>query len=174
MFWWSLRNFFLLFPLVFWVGGGTVIAVWVAPIVFSHLSSRTESGRIVGEILQRLDRFLIAGMISVALSEVIKFWRLSWPLPTKEIIITVLIVLLLLIQIFSMTVVSPKIRELRSQIGSFDETPKTDPLRQAFGMWHGISMLCMVICLVLGTGILLIYFILPNTQMLIDPQNSFR
>ncbi len=158
--WHFLRNLLMLAPLVLWVGGGSVIAFWVAPTIFANLSSRTESGRIVGLILQKLDRLLLVGIVLLILSEAIKYVKFpSAAVSTKEIVVTILIVLLVAVQIFSMTVVTPKIHAIRDQIPSFDDLPKEDPLRKTFGMWHGISMLCMVICLGLGTAILCLYFV---------------
>lgn len=154
-----LRNILLLIPLVVFVGGGTIITFVVAPTVFSLLPSRTQSGNIVGSILSQLDIIMRWGLGLMVLSEIIKYLYLPWENPKRETIITILIILLLIVLSFSMYIVSPKIEDIRAQIPSFDDLSEEDPLRKQFGMWHGISMLCMSVSLLIGSAILIIHFV---------------
>ncbi len=155
----SIRNILVLIPLSLWFGGAVAIGFFTAPAVFGGLSSRTLAGEIMTVIFDRLRWVEYITMIAFFASEAIKYWALPEARGMREAGITVLIVAFLLVQLFSVAVVSPKIESIRAEIDSFDDLPKDNPQRQAFGMWHGISMLCMVIGLGLSAAILIVYFV---------------
>ncbi len=155
-----LRNLLILLPLVLLVGGGTLLTFIVAPTVFSMLSSRTESGNLVAAILRKLAWIQWSGLVSLIFAEILKFTSFN-SFATRDWIVTGLIILLVLTLVFSLTLVQYKIEKIRAQVTSFDELPQDDPLRKAFGMWHGISMLCMILSLVLGAAVLLLEFVPP-------------
>jgi hypothetical protein len=43
---------------------------------------------------------------------------------------------------FQALVIEPKAAALKEQIGSFETTPKDDPLRQEFSRLHAVSAVC--------------------------------
>lgn len=150
--WFYLRQIVTLVPLVLWLGGSVALAFFTAPVVFDRLP-RTEAGNLMAVIFQKFD---IIGWVTIGcllLAECIKrFTPLSTFLATmkqgqsKEFWITVLIVIFLLTNLFALLMINPKIQSLRHQIPSFDLDPAADPnpLRKAFGMWHGISVITML------------------------------
>jgi len=154
-----IRNILVLIPMSLWFGGAVAIGFFTAPAVFGGLSSRTLAGEIMTVIFGKLRLVEYITMVALFASELLKYLALPQARGMREYWITGLIVAFLLVQLFSVAVVSPKIESIRAQIESFDDLPKDDPQRQAFGMWHGISMLCMVIGLGLSAAILIVYFV---------------
>ena len=107
----------------------------VAPLLFEKAGSVSMAGMLAGEI------FHIANLALMLLSAaVIVFWlrmrnagmeigRLRWG-------ILALLVALIVSNEYS---ISPILADLKQQIAAMDVVADDDPLRQKFGMWHGVS-----------------------------------
>jgi hypothetical protein len=65
-----------------------------------------------------------------------------------------LLVLMLALTSFQAFYIEPRAAELKRQIGSFETTDKSHPLRREFSKLHGISAACNLT--VLASGILLV------------------
>ena len=107
----------------------------VAPLLFAHAGSLAMAGMLAGQIFHMTNLGLM--MIAAA---VIVFWlrmrssgmdigRLRWSL-------LAVVAALIVINEYS---VSPVLADLKMQIGVMDLVAEDHPLRQKFGMWHGIS-----------------------------------
>lgn len=103
----------------------------VAPVLFAKAGSSHEAGRLAGEIFHVVNIGVMVMAVAVA-----AFWfrmksmsRLNWGL---------LLVLGSLVAINEYGV-SLMITEIKHAAGPIDALADDDPLRQSFGMWHGIS-----------------------------------
>jgi len=103
----------------------------VAPILFAKMGSSHEAGRLAGEIFHVVN----SGVVFIAIA-VAAFWfrmksisKFNWGL---------LLVLASLAAINEYGI-SPMITELKLAAGPIDQLADDDPLRKAFGMWHGVS-----------------------------------
>ncbi len=119
----------------------------VAPILFAKAGSSHEAGRLAGEIFHVVNH----GVILIAVA-VVAFWfrmkpvsRLNWGL---------LLVLASLATINEYGV-SPIIAELKLAAGPIDALAENDPMRKAFGMWHGVSAVIHLLATVVAALLLL-------------------
>ncbi len=117
----------------------------VAPVLFAHAGSVTLAGKLAGDIFHMANIgiiFLTAAVLVFWLrmqkggdeAAALEIGRLRWSL---------LLALLLLVMINEYGI-SPIIMDIKAQIaqiGAYDSLPAENPLRQRFGMWHGISAL---------------------------------
>jgi uncharacterized membrane protein len=145
-----LIHFVSLFAIALWVGAGAAIAFLVAPAVFERAGSRQLAGEIVGEILNRFDKFvLIAGPIACA---AIFLEMAATPGAARTLALKLALVAAMLgLSLYSRFAILPQIRQVRRELGANIETvDRADPRRRAFARLHAFSVICALIELVLG------------------------
>jgi hypothetical protein len=120
--------------LSFWIGGVALFTFVLTPILFKT-QPRDLAGRIVGVLFPGYFRWGLAcgGVALVCL--LLQRGRHFIPA-------LVLLVLMLAATSFQALVIEPKAAALKEQIGSFETTPKDDPLRQEFSRLHAVSAVC--------------------------------
>jgi len=120
--------------LAFWVGGVALFTFVLTPILFKT-QPRDLAGKIVGVLFPGYFRWgLACGSIAVVC--------LLLQRGRNFVPALVLLVLMLAATFFQALVIEPKAAALKQQIGSFETTPKADPLRREFARLHGISAVC--------------------------------
>lgn len=119
----------------------------VAPILFAKAGSSHEAGRLAGEIFHVVNNGVIIMAVAVA-----AFWfrmksvtKLNWGM---------LLVLGSLVAINEYGVF-PMIAELKLAAGPIDALADDDPLRQTFGMWHGVSAVIHLLASIVAAILLL-------------------
>jgi hypothetical protein len=120
--------------LAFWVGGVALFTFVLTPILFKT-QPRDLAGKIVGVLFPGYFRWGLACGAVALLCLLLQRGRNFVPA-------LVLLVLMLAATSFQALVIEPKAAALKKQIGSFETTPKTDPLRREFSRLHGISAVC--------------------------------
>jgi len=106
----------------------------VAPVLFAKAGAVSMAGMLAGEV------FHMANMALILLSAVvITLWlmrssgmevgRMRWSL----------LLLLAALIVTNEYGISPILADLKAQVGSMDLVAKDDPIRQQFGIWHGVS-----------------------------------
>ena len=119
-----------------WLGAAALTALVVAPAAFSVLPSRTLAGALVGRVLPVLFWSGLAIGLAVAVG--------SWSAPRAPARTAAALVMAAACAIAQL-VVAPRIQRIREQIGdgAVDALAPSDPLRQAFGRLHGMSVAWM-------------------------------
>ena len=119
-----------------WLGAAALTALVVAPAAFSVLPSRSLAGALVGRVLPVLFWSGLAIGLAVAVT--------SWSTP-RPVARTAAAVVMAAACAIAQLVVAPRIQRIREQIGdgAVDMLAPTDPLRQAFGRLHGMSVAWM-------------------------------
>jgi Domain of unknown function (DUF4149) len=129
-----------------WLGGVCLLSFVVAPGAFSVLANRDVAGSMVAYTLGRAHFIGIgAGIIYL----VANFLNPS-VLPTIARLAAIAVIIMLLLTVFSQFYVMAHLADLRSQMGSVDRTPKTDPLRVEFDKLHQWSVWIESTVLLLG------------------------
>lgn len=103
----------------------------VAPILFAQLPSAAEAGRIAGVIFSMTNQGVMLLGVAVA-----AFW---FKLKQGSSADWVMLVLLLALVGINGWWVAAEIESIKQAAGPIDLLAKEDPLRQQFGMWHGVS-----------------------------------
>jgi uncharacterized protein DUF4149 len=141
-----------------WVGAIVYFAAVVPQGAFAVLPSRDEAGLLVGFTLGGLHLMgLIAAAIFVAASV-----GLSKSLKAFIEPAVVGVVLMAALTIASQGYVLPKMAVLRSQMGSVEATPSSDPRRVEFDHLHSVSVDLEGTVLVIG--LVALFLALPRAQ----------
>ncbi len=143
MIWTAIRRL----SLAYIVGGGILLVFIAAPLIFELAPSRTAAGQIAGAII---NRHSLLALILTAIALISLFPQGKNSVPHSRGLLIALLGTMIVIELFSYSIVRPILNDLIAQIGDFDLTPKDNPLRKRFGMWHGISSLEALITLILG------------------------
>ena len=129
-----------------WLGGVCLLSFVVAPGAFSILGNRDVAGSMVAYTLGRAHFIGIgAGIIYL----VANFLSAS-SLPSIARLAAIAVIIMLLLTVFSQFYVMAHLAELRTQMGSVDRTPATDPLRVQFDRLHQWSVWVESAVLLLG------------------------
>jgi hypothetical protein len=120
--------------LSFWIGGVALFTFVLTPILFKT-QPRDLAGRIVGVLFPGYFRYGLACGAVALVCLLLQRGRHFIPA-------LVLLVLMLAATSFQALVIEPKAAALKEQIGSFETTPKDDPLRQEFSRLHAVSAVC--------------------------------
>jgi len=120
--------------LSFWIGGVALFTFVLTPILFKT-QPRDLAGRIVGVLFPGYFRWGLACGAVALVCLLLQRGRHFIPA-------LVLLVLMLAATSFQALVIEPKAAALKEQIGSFETTPKDDPLRQEFSRLHAVSAVC--------------------------------
>jgi hypothetical protein len=118
-----------------WLGAALIVAAVVAPAAFDVLPTRTLAGALVGRVLPVLFwSGSVIGLLVLWLG-----WRVQ-PTGARTIAALVLIASCLVAQL----VIAPRIERVRAAIGGpLEAIDPSNPLRQAFGRLHGMSVACL-------------------------------
>jgi Domain of unknown function (DUF4149) len=129
-----------------WLGCACLLSFVVAPGSFTILANRDVAGSMVAYTLGRAHFIGIgAGVIYL----VANFLNPS-TLPTIARLAAIAVIIMLLLTVFSQFYVMSHLADLRTQMGSVDGTPKTDPLRAEFDKLHQWSVWIESAVLLLG------------------------
>ena len=125
-----------LVALCVWLGAAALTALVVAPAAFAVLPSRMLAGALVGRVLPVLFWSGLAIGLGVAAAGGVT------PRPLAR---TAAALLMAVACGIAQLAVAPRIQRIREQIGdgAVDALAPTDPLRQAFGRLHGMSVAWM-------------------------------
>ncbi len=129
-------RFLQFFSLGTWVGSILYLSFVIAPGAFSLLPSRDLAGAMVGYSLTWLHTIGIAAGVIYLVATAAggkSFGALASPA-------ALLVLAMILLTMTSQFGVTPRMAELRLQMGSVDATPATDPLRVAFDRLHQYSV----------------------------------
>ena len=133
-----------------WVGSILFLSLVVAPGAFATLGSRELAGRMVGMALARMHMLgLMAGLLYL-LSRVALAKSLS-ALASRP---ALLVVAMLALTLVSQYAASPRMAQLRAEMGSVDAVPREHPLRVEFHRLHRVSVLLEVVVLLAGLAAL--------------------
>jgi hypothetical protein len=118
-----------------WLGAALIVAAVVAPAAFDVLPTRTLAGALVGRVLPVLFwSAMVIGLLVLWLG-----WRV--PSPTAR---TGAALVLIASSVVAQLVIAPRIERVRGQIGGpLEALDPANPLRQAFGRLHGMSVACL-------------------------------
>lgn len=129
-----------------WLGGVCLLSFVVAPGAFGILANRDVAGSMVAYTLGRAHFIgLGAGIIYLAAN-----FLSAASLPNIARLATIAVIIMLLLTVFSQFYVMAHLAELRTQMGSVDRTPATDPLRAEFDKLHQWSVWIESAVLLLG------------------------
>jgi hypothetical protein len=119
-----------------WTGGNAIFTLVLTPILF-RTEQRDTAARIVGNLFPAYFRWgLICGLIALTC-------RIISRSPSSCSRLQLIVLLLMLVAVsFQAVYVEPRAAELKRQIGSFETTDTTHPLRKEFSRLHGISASC--------------------------------
>jgi hypothetical protein len=129
-----------------WVGAAIFFSAIVAPALFAVLPTRELAGAVVGRVLPMLNW---AGLI-IALA-LLASRRLDQTTTTARRIIAAGVSALAAATACGL-LISARIEALRRTMpGPIDSLAPGDPLRQAFGQWHALSVLALAVGIVAAT-----------------------
>jgi uncharacterized membrane protein len=150
-------HFFHTMALALWVGGIVAIGILVAPAAFSEAPTRAVAGRIVGLSLQRFDRVVMGCIVALlATSALLIHWYGRWS--AWYAIEYTCIVLMSASALFSMFVLSPRLRRLRlrrertlAEESASEPATGTGDYGEEFDRLHRLSVVAMQFNLACGT-----------------------
>jgi len=129
-----------------WLGGVCLLSFVVAPGAFGILANRDVAGSMVAYTLSRAHFIGIgAGIIYLAAN-----FLSAASFPNVARLAAIAVIIMLLLTVFSQFYVMAHLAELRTQMGSVDRTPTTDPLRREFDKLHQWSVWIESAVLLLG------------------------
>lgn len=132
----TILRFLEVFALGTWLGGILYLSFAVAPGAFGTLGSRDQAGAVVGMALGRLHLLgLVAGIVFL-----VARIALAKSLSALGSAAALLVVLMLVLTIVSQYSVSPRMANLRAEMGSVERTPAESPLRTEFDRLHHWSV----------------------------------
>jgi uncharacterized protein DUF4149 len=129
-----------------WLGGVCLLSFVVAPGAFSILGNRDVAGSMVAYTLGRAHFIGIGAGIIYLVANFLN----SSSLPNIARLAAIAVIIMLLLTVFSQFYVMAHLAELRTQMGSVDRTPATDPLRMEFDKLHKWSVWVESAVLLLG------------------------
>ena len=120
-----------------WLGSDVFLSFVVAPGAFRVLASRDQAGAVVGYSLSWMH---LIGVICGVVFLVVRFLR-TRNFATLVAPATLCVVLMILLTVVSQRAVSPRMAELRVQMGSIEATAAGNPLLTEFQKLHRRSVL---------------------------------
>jgi Domain of unknown function (DUF4149) len=129
-----------------WLGGVCLLSFVVAPGAFRILANRDMAGSMVAYTLGGA-HFIGIGAGVIYLVE--NFLSAS-SFPNIARLAAIAVIIMLLLTVFSQFYVMSHLADLRTQMGSVDRTPATDPLRAEFDKLHQWSVWIESAVLLLG------------------------
>ncbi len=119
-----------------WLGSDVFLSFVVAPGAFHLLASRDQAGAMVGFALGRMH---LLGVVCGILILVTRLAR-TRSLATLAAPAALCVVLMILLTVVSQQAVSPKMADLRTQMGSIEATAPGSSLLAEFSRLHQISV----------------------------------
>ena len=139
----------MLLALIVWIGGIIFFALVMAPTLFTVLPSTQLAGNVLAPALTKLHWMgLISGAVFLV-SSVAYNWRKYFQLRLFTAT-HVFVVLMLALTAVSQFVITPRMRELRSQLRMVDLLSPVEPVRAEFNRLHEWSTRCESGVLFLG------------------------
>ena len=130
-----------------WIGAALLMAASVAPAAFAVLPTRTLAGALVGRVLPVL--FWSGILLAIGCVALLRV------LPERGYT-TMTLILVAVACAIAQFGIAPRIERVRAAInGPVDALAPGDPLRQAFGRLHGLSVLALGVAMV-AAGITLV------------------
>jgi Domain of unknown function (DUF4149) len=129
-----------------WLGGVCLLSFVVAPGAFGILANRDVAGSMVAYTLGRAHFIGIGAGIIYLVANFLS----TTSFPNIARLAAIAVVIMLLLTVFSQFYVMAHLAELRTQMGSVDRTPATDPLRAEFDKLHQWSVWVESAVLLLG------------------------
>lgn len=132
-----------------WTGAGLAFGL-ITPLFFSVLPSRQLAGDLAGAALGRLQPLWVACLLVAA-------WSLTRrsrqdPRPSRRLRWWLLVAILALV-FLDLGWVQGRLRAVGAQMDRpIEAYERTDPLRQAYGRWHGVSQGVGTVAWVLTAG----------------------
>ena len=118
-----------------WLGAAFIVASVVAPAAFDVLPTRTLAGALVGRVLP------VLFWSGVVVGLLVLWLGFRVPLPMSRSVAAVVLVAACL---GAQLVIAPRIERVRAEIGGpLEALDPSNPLRQAFGRLHGMSVACL-------------------------------
>jgi len=118
------------------LGSDVFFSFVVAPGAFSVLASRDQAGAIVGYSLTRMHWMGIVCGVVILMVRVLRIRSLAALVAPAALCVVVMIIL----TVISQVAVSPRMAELRVQMGSIEATAAGNPLLAEFARLHTISV----------------------------------
>jgi hypothetical protein len=129
-----------------WLGGVCLLSFVVAPGAFSILGNRDMAGSMVAYTLGRAHIIGIGAGIIYLVANILS----ASTFPNIARLAAIAVIIMLLLTVFSQFYVMAHLADLRTQMGSVDRTPATDPLRAEFDKLHQWSVWVESVVLLLG------------------------
>ena len=131
-----------------WLGAALLVAAVVAPAAFDVLPTRALAGALVGRVLP------VLFWSGVAIGLFVLWMGLRLPFPaTRTAAALVMVAACLVAQL----VIAPRIERVRASIGgSMDTLDPSNPVRQAFGRLHGLSVACLGVSVIAALVIVIL------------------
>lgn len=107
----------------------------VAPVLFAGAGSQALAGELAGRIFH----FSLIALLFLGAAVASFWWRMQsdgLAIGRSSWLLLAVVCLLVAINVFAL---APLMADIKHQMGPIDLIPKENPLRQKFGMWHGIS-----------------------------------
>ena len=119
-----------------WLGSGVFLSFVVAPGAFSMLGSRDQAGAMVGFALSRLHFIgIVCGFVFLIVR-----WLRTRAFSSFVAPVALAVVLMIALTAASQFKVIPRMAELRTQMGSIQNTPVESPPRVEFDRLHRLSV----------------------------------
>ena len=135
-----------------WLGADVFLSLVVAPGAFHVLGSRDQAGALVGFALTRMHW---GGIICGAIFLLTRAARVRW-FSALASPAALCVVIMMAATLASQFMVSPRIAELRTQMGSIEATAADSPLLAEFSRLHTMSVSLESVVLIAGiTGMFL-------------------
>ena len=120
-----------------WLGSDVFLSFVVAPGAFRVLASRDQAGAIVGHSLWWMHMIgVVCGVVLLAARLVRTSSPMSMVRPAALCVMA-----MIALTVVSQHAVSPRMAELRGQMGSIEATAEGSPLLVEFGKLHRISVM---------------------------------
>lgn len=150
-----LSKMLMLLALIVWIGGIIFFAFVLAPTVFKVLPTRELAGNVVTPALTSLHWM---GIVSGVAFLVCSLWysQLKFARLKPFSLINLLVLIMLVLTLVSQFVISPRMHEMRTQMGTIDHVPATDSRRMEFNRLHGWSTRAEGGVLVLGVVVVVL------------------
>jgi len=148
----SLVRFLMMLSLVVWLGGIVFFAFVLAPTVFAVLPTHHLAGMVVNRSLGLLHWMgLFSGMVYLVCDTILSRREGGPPLPLVRNTLVTLMIVLVLVSQFGIT---PRMNELRADMGVIDNVAPADSRRVAFNRLHAWSTGAEGAILALGLAVL--------------------
>jgi hypothetical protein len=152
--------YFYLLSLALWIGGAFVLAFVVTPKTFQFVPSPARAGTLVGTYLKTFDIWKIFFILALVAFSLVRSSEGLLPAPTlAEAVAIFYLSGSWMGQYFYLT---PRMDDLRQQIGYFDSAPADSPARAHFARMHRLALF-----LTLGdfaAGLFLLFFVVFQLQ----------